>query len=87
MTERHAAALRLLVPLYSMINLTLLASGHDPLPFEEPAVDLAVTTVAGVVGTLIAWWKNNNLTRAAQQAQQQLKRIKKEKMENLHIAD
>ncbi|WP_214851618.1 phage holin [Exiguobacterium sp. s193] len=78
MTDRHVAALRLIAPLYSIVNLTLLASGYDPLPFDTTAVDLAVTTVVGVTGTLIAWWKNNNLTPAAIEAQVLLRELKRQ---------
>lgn len=77
MTERYAAALRLIVPLYSIVNLTLLASGYDPLPFAETAVDLGVTTLVGILGTLVAWWKNNNVTRAAKEAQVLLDELKR----------
>lgn len=77
MTERYAATLRLIVPLYSIVNLTLLASGYDPLPFAETTVDLAVTTLVGILGTLVAWWKNNNVTRAAKEAQTLLDELKR----------
>lgn len=79
MTERHAAGFRLLVPLYSIVNLVLLASGYDPLPFETTAVDLAVTTLVGISGTLVAWWKNNNMTPAAIEAQVLLRELKRQR--------
>ena len=69
MKERSIALIRLIVPLYSFVNLTLLAFGYTPLPFETNQVETALTALLGAGGLIYAWWKNNNLTEAAQQAQ------------------
>ncbi|MGE6556576.1 phage holin [Exiguobacterium artemiae] len=69
MKERSIALIRLIVPLYSFINLTLLASGYTPLPFETNQIETALTALLGAGSLIYAWWKNNNMTEAAQHAQ------------------
>lgn len=77
MKSRYAAVFRLLVPLYSGLNLTLFACGYDPLPFETTEVETAVLAVLSIASTVYAWWKNNNLTHPAEQAQDYLNQLKK----------
>ncbi|KOP29469.1 hypothetical protein ADM98_11370 [Exiguobacterium sp. BMC-KP] len=72
MNEKTVAFIRLAVPLYAMLNATLLAMGYDPLPFESEKVDGFVTGAIGVIGLIIAWWKNNNITSEAQGMQKAL---------------
>lgn len=69
MKERTIALIRLLVPLYSLVNLTLLASGYTPLPFETNQIETALTAFLGAGSLIYAWWKNNNMTEAAQREQ------------------
>ena len=76
MKERSIALIRLLVPLYSLVNLTLLASGYTPLPFETNQIETALTTLLGAGSLIYAWWKNNNMTEAAQRAQVTLQKGK-----------
>ncbi|WP_214807649.1 phage holin [Exiguobacterium sp. s102] len=72
MNEKTIAFVRLAIPLYAMLNATSLAMGYDPLPFESEKVDGFVTGAIGVIGLIVAWWKNNNVTPEAQQMQQAL---------------
>lgn len=79
--QRIAAFARLLVPLYALVNAFLLALGYNPLPFSSEKVTAAVNTVIGAIGMLHIWWKNNNVTKEAQEAQllyDQVKRVKEE---------
>ncbi|MCT4781387.1 MULTISPECIES: phage holin [Exiguobacterium] len=79
MKSRYVAVLRLLVPLYSFVNLTLLALGYTRLPFETPQVETALTAGLGASSLIYAWWKNNNLTHSAEQAQEWLRELKQQK--------
>ncbi|OAN15588.1 phage holin [Exiguobacterium undae] len=79
MKSRRTALLRLVVPLYSLLNLTLLAFGYDPLPFETTEVETALTALVGAMTLIYAWWKNNNLTQAAARAQHYLVQLKDQK--------
>ena len=79
--QRIAAFARLIVPFYALVNSFLLSVGYNPMPFSDEEVTAAVNTVIGAVGTLYVWWKNNNITREAQEAQMlhdQVKRVKEE---------
>lgn len=79
--QRLAAFARLLVPFYALVNAFLLSLGYNPLPFSDEEVTAGVNTVIGAVGTLYVWYKNNNVTRSAQEAQlihDQVKRVQRE---------
>lgn len=79
--QRLAAFARLIVPFYALVNAFLLSIGYNPMPFSDEEVTAAVNAVIGAVGTLYVWWKNNNITREAQEAQMlhdQVKRVKEE---------
>lgn len=79
--QRIAAFARLVVPFYALVNAFLLSMGYNPMPFSDEDVTAALNTVIGAVGTLYVWWKNNNVTQAAQEAQllqDQVKRVRAE---------
>ena len=79
--QRLIAFARLIVPFYALLNAFLLSLGYNPLPFSEEKVTAAVNAVIGAVGMLHIWWKNNNVTKEAQEAQliyDQVKRVKEE---------
>ena len=79
--QRLAAFARLIVPFYALVNAFLLSLGYNPMPFSDEEVTAAVNAVIGAVGTLYVWFKNNNVTKEAQEAQliyDQVKRVKEE---------
>ena len=79
--QRLAAFARLIVPFYALVNAFLLSLGYNPMPFSDEEVTAAVNAVLGAVGTLYVWYKNNNVTKEAQEAQllyDQVKRVKEE---------
>ena len=79
--QRLAAFARLIVPFYALVNAFLLSVGYNPMPFSDEEVTAAVNVVIGAVGTLYVWFKNNNVTKEAQEAQllyDQVKRVKEE---------
>lgn len=79
--QRLAAFARLIVPFYALVNAFLLSVGYNPMPFSDEEVTAAVNAVIGAVGTLYVWFKNNNVTKEAQEAQllyDQVKRVKEE---------
>lgn len=77
--RKPAAFARLAVPLYTLVNATLLASGVNPLPFAEEDVSMAVNAVLGFVSTTYAWYKNAPITPEAEKAQDYLERLKENK--------
>ena len=53
--------------------------GINPLPFSDEEVYTAGTTIVTAVAAIWAWWKNNSITPAAIEADQQLKQLKNNK--------
>lgn len=70
MEERLMAGIRLLVPLI-MYGLTFAGIAMD-----ADLVYCVLLGIAGIASTVWTWWKNNNVTEAAQTAQQFLDAIK-----------
>lgn len=76
--ELSKAIIRLVVTFILMVNAVLTARGINPIPFDESVfTEWAVYLVSGV-STVWAWWKNNNVTPAAQAAQEYMKAIKED---------
>lgn len=76
MNERTKAIIRLLVALVPVLNIILVQFGKSPLPFSQEEVNAGLSAVVAVLGILWAWWKNNNMTRAAQSLQETLVELK-----------
>lgn len=68
--ERTKAIVLLLVQLFSLVQTGLSIAGVSALPLTTDQVSTAITGVVAVVASIWAWWRNNNLTRAAVQGQQ-----------------
>lgn len=64
-----AALLRLIVPLYGLLNLFLISKGLNPIPFSEEEVSTAFSGIVTFIGIVWAWWKNNTVTKKAQEIQ------------------
>ena len=75
--ESSKAIIRLIVAAILLVNSILTAKGINPIPFDENAfTDIATQVLAGL-GCIWVWWKNNNVTKSAQYAQESLKELKK----------
>mgnify|MGYP001297339507 CR=1 FL=1 len=70
------AIVRLVVLVILLINQALIVFGLNPLPFSEEQIYEAVSSVATVIVALWAWWKNNSITKEAQQADEYLQELK-----------
>jgi len=70
------AIVRLVVLVILLANQALIVFGLNPLPFSEEQIYEAVSSVATVVVALWAWWKNNSITKEAQQADEYLQELK-----------
>lgn len=71
--------IRTIVLVVALINQSLVLVGYSPLPFDDAQVENAVTIVFSVVASLLAWWKNNSLTKEAKEADKYLKELKDKK--------
>ena len=76
MRERVKAIIRLIVALVPVFNIVLVQAGKSPLPFTQEEVNTGLSTVVAVLGIVWAWWKNNNMTKAAQSMQPGLNELK-----------
>ena len=73
------AIVRLVVLAVLLLNQSLVVMGWNPLPFSEDEIYEGVSSVATVIMALYAWWKNNSITKEAQQADEYLKELKEKK--------
>lgn len=65
----------------TLLNMILTAAGKNPLPFSDSDVYLAVTTVAAIAASVIAWWKNNSFTKEAIEADEYMNELKNKNKE------
>lgn len=70
------AITRLAVLVILLINQALVTLGWNPLPFSEEQIFEGVSTVATVAVAVWTWYRNNNITKEAQKAQEQLDQLK-----------
>lgn len=69
MKERIKAIVTIVAAGVAFVNTILTAKGINPLPFSEDAVyEWASMAVNGIL-VIYAWWKNQNVTEDAQDAQ------------------
>ena len=67
---------RTIILALALINQILSATGHPVLPIEDAQVETLVSTSWTVIAALIAWWKNNSFTAAAQKGDAVMKQEK-----------
>ncbi|GIO18170.1 hypothetical protein J18TS1_12700 [Oceanobacillus oncorhynchi subsp. incaldanensis] len=62
-----------------LVNQTLVAFGWNPLPFSEEEIYEGVSAVVLAAVAVWNWWKNNSVTKEAQEADRILKASKDDK--------
>lgn len=67
---------RTILIVIALINQGLLIAGKNPLPFEDDQIAQVISFGFTAVTTLIAWWKNNNFSQEAKEAQKYLDDLK-----------
>lgn len=75
------AIIRLITLLVLLANEALILFGKNPLPYSEEQIYEIISTFILVVAAIWSWWKNNNITKSAQIAQEYLNGLKKKKGE------
>lgn len=73
------AIVRLVVLVILLVNQSLIVMGWTPFPFSEEQIYEGLSSVATVIVAIYSWWKNNNITEEAQQAQEYLDELKSRK--------
>jgi len=69
---------RLVALIIVAINSAAMMMGYKLLPFSDEEIVTGISIIAMVVTELWNHWKNNSYTRAAKEADKQLKKAKKE---------
>lgn len=67
---------RTVILVFALVNQGLSLAGYSPIPIEDESITATFSMVFTVVTAVIAWWKNNSVTRAAQVADLTLKNAK-----------
>ena len=65
MKVKTETIVRTVILALALINQLLSATGHAVLPIQDEQVETLITTVATILASLWAWWKNNSFTQAA----------------------
>lgn len=73
--------IRTILLIVTIVNQILTSLGKNPIPFSDEEIYGALTTVATVVMTIWAWWKNNSFTQAAIEADAVMKNLKTPKVD------
>ena len=75
------AIVRLVVLIIFLVNQTLVVLGWNPLPFSEEQIYEGVSSIVLAIVAIWTWYKNNNITKEAQEVQKELDKKKAEKKE------
>lgn len=79
MIYMQQAITRLAVLAVLLLNQVLVTFGWNPLPFSEEQIYEGVSAVILAVVAIWTWWKNNSVTKEAQEADRILKASKDDK--------
>lgn len=74
--SKAMAITRLIVALVTIINVIAGAFGWEPLGLDGELVYNVVSGILAIVAIIWAWWKNNNISRAAMYGQYVTNNIK-----------
>lgn len=67
---KNSMIIRTVVLIVALLNQSLVNFGYSPLPFDDQWVETAVTSVLIIAAALVAWWKDNDITRKARRRKQ-----------------
>ena len=67
---------RTTVLVIALLNQVITMAGYNPLPWSDTEIYEAITMIATVITSVIAWWKNNSFTKNAIDADEYLIALK-----------
>ena len=70
---------RTILIILALINQGLVIAGKETLPFTDEQITQVISFAFTVATALLAWWKNNNFTEAAKEAQEYANAMKQAK--------
>lgn len=77
--NNNGAIIRAIVLAVALFNQILVTAGYSPLPFDDATVEMVISGAFTGVAMLIAWWKNNSISKEAQEADEYLMELKENK--------
>ncbi len=60
----------------ALINQILTAAGHSIIPIDDETMSQLISAGATVATSLVAWWKNNSITKEARAADEYMHALK-----------
>lgn len=73
------AIVRLAVLFVLFVNQALVMFGWNPLPFSEEEIYAGLSALATAIQAVYVWYRNNNVTKEAEEAQKVLDELKERK--------
>ena len=73
------AIVRLAVLFVLFVNQALVMFGWNPLPFSEEEIYAGLSALATAIQAVYVWYRNNNVTKEAEEAQKVLDAKKQRK--------
>lgn len=70
---------RTIILALALINQVLTAVGHNVINVSDEDINTLISTVFTVATAIIAWYKNNSITKAAISADEYMKELKSNK--------
>jgi SPP1 family holin len=67
--------IRTIVLAVALINQSLVLAGYSPLPFDNVQVESFFTGAFTVGASILAWWKDNDVTKKARENKMKLKEL------------
>lgn len=55
--------IRTIILIVALINQTLVSFDKSPIPIENEQLEILLTTIFTIVAALVAWFKNNYVTK------------------------
>lgn len=75
----------LIVTLLGCINAFLTLRGLPCIEIGDESITLTISSLAGIVGEVWSWWRNNNWTEPAREAQKVLNGLKDGKVISVSV--
>ena len=73
--------IRTIILIIALANQILTAFGKNPLPIAEEEIYEIVSTIATIIVSMWAWWKNNSFSQSAIRADEFMKELKNDDSE------
>lgn len=87
LTAKISALAPLIITFFGLINGILTLRGMPNIQIGDEVITTVVNGLATIIGSLWGWWRNNNWTKKAQEAQPVLNGLKKGTITTQEVRD